>query len=109
MLDVIKASDEAPRDAIDGRHGRHFESVPGYHQLHMVSQIVEDALCRVRIADIKEQASPPPTATMLGAAEASASERGGLLPTYTLGLVAVKSNLALFETGRRPSFVRSWF
>jgi hypothetical protein len=77
VLDVIKASEEAPRDAIDGRPGRHFESVPGYHQLHMVSQIVQDALCRVRIADI--------------------------------GRVAVKSNLALFETGRRPSFVRSWF
>ena len=59
MLDVIKASEEAPRDAIDGKHGRHLESVPGYHRPHMVSQIVEDALCRVRIADIEEQASSP--------------------------------------------------
>jgi Rrf2 family protein len=59
VLDVIKASEEAPRDAIDGKHGRHLESVPGYHQPHMVSQIVEDALRRVRIADIEEQASSP--------------------------------------------------
>ena len=29
VFDVIKASEEAPRDAIDGKHGRHLESVPG--------------------------------------------------------------------------------
>jgi len=56
VLDVIKASEEAPGDAIHGKHWRHLESLPGYHQLHMVSQIVEDALRRVTIADIKEQA-----------------------------------------------------
>ena len=44
VLDVIKASEEAPGDAIHGKHWRHLESLPGYHQLHMVSQIVEDAL-----------------------------------------------------------------
>src|SRR5713226_8001055 len=59
VLDVIKASEEAPRDAIHGKHGRHLESVPGYEQLHMVSQIVEDTLSRVTIADIQEQASRP--------------------------------------------------
>lgn len=59
VLDVIKASEEAPRDAIDGKRGRHLESVPGYHQVHMVSQIVEDALRRVTISDINEQASSP--------------------------------------------------
>ena len=74
MFDVIKASEEAPRDAIDGKHGRHMESVPGYRQPHMVSQIVENAPRRVGIADIEEQASTPPTVTMLGAAEATASE-----------------------------------
>src|SRR5271169_3230212 len=58
VLDVIKASEEASRDAIDGKHGRHLESVPD-HQPHMVSQIVEDALRRVGIADIEEQASSP--------------------------------------------------
>ena len=56
VLDVIKASEEAPGDAIHGKHWRHLESLPGYHELHMVSQIVEDALRRVTIADIKEQA-----------------------------------------------------
>src|SRR6266702_3044219 len=55
----IKASEEAPGDAIHGKHWRHLESLPGYHQLHMVSQIVEDALRRVTIADIKEQACIP--------------------------------------------------
>ncbi len=59
VLDVIKASDEAPRDAIHGKHGRHLESVPGYHELHMVNQIVEDALRQLTIADIKEGASSP--------------------------------------------------
>ena len=59
VLDVIKASEEAPGDAIHGKHWQHLESLPGYHQLHMVSQIVEDALRRVTIADIKEQASSP--------------------------------------------------
>jgi hypothetical protein len=59
VLEVIKASEAAPRDAIDGKHGWHLESVPGYHQPHMVSQIVEDALRRVRIADIEEQAYSP--------------------------------------------------
>lgn len=59
VLDVIKASEEAPGDAIHGKHWRHLESLPGYHQLHMVSQIVEDALRRFMISDIKEQASSP--------------------------------------------------
>jgi len=59
VLDVIKASEEAPGDAIHGKHWRHLESLPGYHQLHVVSQIVEDALRRVTIADIKEQACIP--------------------------------------------------
>ena len=59
VLDVIKASEEAPGDAIHGKHWRHLESLPGYHQLHMVSQTVEDALRRVTIADIKEQACTP--------------------------------------------------
>ena len=59
VLDVIKASEEAPGDAIHGKHWRHLESLPGYHQLHMVSQTVEDALRRVTIADIKEQACIP--------------------------------------------------
>jgi Rrf2 family protein len=59
VLDVIKASEEAPRDGIHGKYGRNLESVPGYHQLHRVSQIVEDALRRVMIADIKEEASSP--------------------------------------------------
>src|SRR6266852_3386363 len=57
VLDVIKASEGAPRDNTSEEHGRHLESVPGYHQLQMVGQLVEDALRRVTISDIKEQAS----------------------------------------------------
>ena len=58
-LDVIKASEGAPPDGIHGKHRRHLGSIPGYHQLRMVSQIVEDALRQLTIADIKEQASSP--------------------------------------------------
>src|ERR1700693_5743881 len=44
VLDVIKAIEGALRDGIHGKRWQHLESVAGYHQLHMVSQIDEDAL-----------------------------------------------------------------
>src|ERR1700693_5736256 len=44
VLEVIRAIEGVPRDGIHVRHWQHLESVPGYHQLYMVSQIVEDAL-----------------------------------------------------------------
>jgi Rrf2 family protein len=59
VLDVIKASEGVTRDGIHGKHWRDLESLPGYRQLRMVSEIVEDALRRVTIADLKEQASSP--------------------------------------------------
>ena len=59
VLDVIKAIEGVPRDGIHGKHGRHLESGPSYHQLHMVSQIVEDALRQLTIEDIEEKASSP--------------------------------------------------
>jgi hypothetical protein len=59
VLDVIKATEGATRDGIHGKHWRDLESLLGYHQLRMASQIVEDALPRVTIADLKEQASSP--------------------------------------------------
>ncbi len=59
VLDVIKAIEGATRDGIHGKHWRDLESLPGYHQLRMVSQLVEDALHRITIADLKEQASSP--------------------------------------------------
>jgi hypothetical protein len=68
----------------------------------MVSQIVEDALRRVTISDIKEQAHGPPTVTVLGAAEASASERKWIAADLCARSVVVRFNLASFETGRRP-------
>ncbi len=57
VLDVIRASEGVARDGIHGKHWRDLESIPGYSQLRMVSEIVEDALRRVMIADLKEQAS----------------------------------------------------
>jgi hypothetical protein len=59
VLDVIKATEGATRYGIHGKHWRDLESLPGYHQLGMASQIVEDALHRVTLADLKEQASSP--------------------------------------------------
>jgi len=57
VLDVIRASEGVARDGIHGKHWRDLESITGYSQLRMVSEIVEDALRRVTIADLKEQAS----------------------------------------------------
>jgi DNA-binding IscR family transcriptional regulator len=59
VLDVIRASERATRDGIHGKHWHDLESLPGYPRLRMVSQIVEDALRRVTIADIREDASSP--------------------------------------------------
>jgi len=59
VLDVISASERATRDGIHGKHWHDLESLPGYHHLRMVSQIVEDALRRVTIVDIEEQACCP--------------------------------------------------
>jgi Rrf2 family protein len=59
VLDVIKASEGVTRDGIHGKHWRDLECLPGYRQLRMVSEIVGDALRRVTIADLKEQASSP--------------------------------------------------
>ena len=56
VFDVIKAS-EGSRSGIHGEHWRHPESVPGYHALCKVSQVVEDMLRELTIADISEQAS----------------------------------------------------
>jgi Rrf2 family protein len=58
VFDVIKAS-EGSRSGIHGEHWQYVESAPGYHPLRMVSQLVEDMLRDLTIADIKEQASSP--------------------------------------------------
>src|ERR1700686_5792385 len=59
VFDVIKASEEPRRSAIHGEHGRHPNSVPGYHALCKVSQVVEDMLRELTIEDIEEKASGP--------------------------------------------------
>jgi DNA-binding IscR family transcriptional regulator len=54
VFDVILAS-EGPRR----QHWRHLKSLPGYHALCRVSQVVEDMLRELKIADIEEKASSP--------------------------------------------------
>jgi Rrf2 family protein len=52
VFDVIKAS-EGPRrsDIHHGERRRHLESVPRYHQLRMVHQVVADTLRELTIED----------------------------------------------------------
>ncbi len=59
VFDVIKASEEPRRSGIHGEHRRHPESVPGYHALCKVSQVVEDMLRELTIEDIEEKAASP--------------------------------------------------
>jgi Rrf2 family protein len=56
VFDVIKAS-VGSRSDIHRERWRHMQSVFGYHPLGMVSQLVEDMLRELTIADINEQAS----------------------------------------------------
>jgi DNA-binding IscR family transcriptional regulator len=55
VFDVIKASEGPRRSGIHGEHWRHPESVPGYHALCKVSQVVEDMLRELTIEDIEEK------------------------------------------------------
>ena len=59
VFDVIKASEGPRRSGIHGEHWRHLESVPGYHALCKVSQVVEDMLRELTIENIEERASSP--------------------------------------------------
>ncbi len=62
VFDVIKASQEPRRSGIHGEPGQDVEPVPGYHALWKVSEIVEDMLRELTIADIldiEEKASSP--------------------------------------------------
>ena len=59
VFDVIKASQRPGRSIIHGEHRRHLESVPGYHALCKVSEVVEDMLRELTIEDIEEKASSP--------------------------------------------------
>ena len=54
VFDVIKASEEPRRSGIHGEQRRHPDSVPGYHARCKVSQIVEDMLRELTIADIQD-------------------------------------------------------
>ena len=80
VLDVIKASEGATRDGIHGKHWRDLESLPGYHQLRMVSQLVEDGLHRIDDWGTRGNKPPaPPEGPGRGAAAARAGgSRGGV-------------------------------
>jgi hypothetical protein len=54
VFDVIKASEGPRRSGIHGEHGRHLESVPDYHALCKVSQVVEDMLRELTIDRLKQ-------------------------------------------------------
>lgn len=51
VFDVIKASEELRRSGIRGEPWRHLESVPSYHQLRMVHQVIADVLRELTIED----------------------------------------------------------
>jgi Rrf2 family protein len=51
VFEVIKAS-EGSRSGIHGERWRYVESAPGYRPLLMVSQLIEDMLHELAIADI---------------------------------------------------------
>ena len=51
VFDVIKASERPRRSGIHGERWRHLESVPGYHQLRMVHQVIADMLRELTIED----------------------------------------------------------
>ncbi len=72
VFDVIEAS-EGPRSGICGERWRHLQSVPRYHPLHMVSQLVEDMLRGLTIAEVKEQASGPTAGEPLTVSYAAAT------------------------------------
>jgi Rrf2 family protein len=57
VLDVIQASQAMTRIAPRGKHWRHLQSLPSYDQLRTVSQVVEDALRRVTVADMGSAAT----------------------------------------------------
>jgi DNA-binding IscR family transcriptional regulator len=59
VLDVIKASEGPRRGGIHGEHWRHLASIPDYHQLHMVSQLVEGMLRALTIEDVEGKPSSP--------------------------------------------------
>jgi Rrf2 family protein len=57
IFDVIKASEGPRRSGPHGEHWQHLESIPGYHQLRIVSQVVEGMLRELTIWDIEENPS----------------------------------------------------
>jgi len=59
VLDVIKASEGPRRGGIHGEHWRHLASIRDYHQLHMVSQLVEGMLRALTIEDVEGKPSSP--------------------------------------------------
>src|SRR2546425_4718192 len=59
VFDVIKSSDRPRRSSLHSERQQRLGTGNGYHQLRMVSQLVEDMLHELTIEDIEEKASSP--------------------------------------------------
>jgi|SRR6266576_3123609 len=57
IVDVIKASEGPRRSGTHGEHSSHLESIPGYHHLRIVSQVVEGMLRELTVGEIEENPS----------------------------------------------------
>jgi Rrf2 family protein len=59
VFDVIKASQGSRWSSLHNERRQRIRTVPGYQPVRMVSQVVEDMLRELTIADIEEKASSP--------------------------------------------------
>jgi len=59
VFDVIKASGETRRSSLHNERRQRMGTVPRYQPLRMVTQVLEDILHELTIADIDEQLSRP--------------------------------------------------
>jgi Rrf2 family protein len=101
VLDVIKASEGATRDGLHGKHWRDLESLPGYHNCAWSANSSRMRCTGLRSRTSRNKPPAPPKLRCSALPKLARRSVGRLLLTYTGGLVAVKSNLVSFETGRR--------
>jgi len=75
VLDVIKATEEAPGEAIHGKHWRHLESLPATTNCTWSAKSLRMRCAGLRSRTSRNKPAARPTVTMLGAAQARAAER----------------------------------
>jgi Iron-dependent Transcriptional regulator len=91
----------ATRDGIHGKHWRDLESLPGYHNCAWSANSSRMRCTGLRSRTSRNKPPAPPKLRCSALPKLARRSVGRLLLTYTGGLVAVKSNLVSFETGRR--------